>query len=71
MSQEFLSNKIFGIKWSRLLLSCSQTLYMVGWALLIGTVIGMVLALILVLTRRGGIVRGKARESSMRRSMCM
>lgn len=45
MSQEFLSSKIFGIKWSRLLLSCSQTLYMVGWALLIGTVIGMVLAL--------------------------
>lgn len=60
MSQAFLSSKIFGIKWSRLLLSCSQTLYMVGWALLIGTVIGMVLALILVLTRRGGIVRGRA-----------
>ena len=32
--------KIFGVKWSRLLLNIQQTLYMVGWALLIGTVIG-------------------------------
>lgn len=60
MSPEFLNSKIFGIKWSRLLLNCRQTLYMVGWALLLGTVIGMALALILVLTRKGGIVRGRA-----------
>ena len=47
MSQEFLNSKIFGIKWSRLILNCNQTLYMVGWALLIGTLVGLVLALIL------------------------
>ena len=52
--------KIFGVKWSRLLLNIQQTLYMVGWALLIGTVIGFLLALALVLTRKGGILRGKA-----------
>lgn len=60
MSKEFLSSRIFGIKWSRLLLNCSQTLYMVGWGLLLGTLIGLVLALTLVLTRKGGILQGRA-----------
>ena len=60
MSEEFLNSKIFGVKWSRLLLNCNQTLYMVSWALLIGTVIGLVLALILVLTHKGGILQGRA-----------
>ena len=60
MSKEFLNSKIFGIKWSRLILNCNQTLYMVGWALLIGTLVGLVLALTLVLTRKGGIIQNKA-----------
>lgn len=60
MSKEFLNSKIFGIKWSRLILNCNQTLYMVGWALLVGTLVGLVLALILVLTRKGGIIQNKA-----------
>lgn len=60
MSKEFLNSKIFGIKWSRLILNCNQTLYMVGWALLIGTLVGLVLALILVLTRKSGIIQNKA-----------
>ncbi|MDO5143187.1 MAG: methionine ABC transporter permease [bacterium] len=60
MSKEFLNSKIFGIKWSRLLLNCNQTLYMVGWGLLIGTVLGLVMALTLVLTRKGGILQGRA-----------
>ena len=59
MSAEFLNSRIFGIKWSRLLLNCSQTLYMVGWALLIGTLIGAALALVLVLIRKGGIIQGR------------
>ena len=58
--EDFLNSKVFGIKWSRLLLNCQQTLYMVGWALLIGTFIGLILALILVLTRWGGVVQGRA-----------
>ena len=51
----FLNSRIFGIKWSRLLTNCQETLYMVGWALLVGTIIGFFLALILVLCRRGGV----------------
>ena len=41
-----------------LLTNIQQTLYMVGWALLIGTIIGFILALALVLTRKGGILKG-------------
>ncbi len=55
---DFLNTKIFGVKWSRLLTNIQQTLYMVGWALLIGTIIGFILALALVLTRKGGILKG-------------
>ena len=43
----------------RLLLNGGQTLYMVGWSLLIGTIIGMILALILVLCRKGGLVENR------------
>lgn len=32
---------------------------MVGWSLLIGTIIGMILALILVLCRKGGLVENR------------
>ena len=55
---DFLNTKVFGVKWSRLLTNIQQTLYMVGWALLIGTIIGFILALALVLTRKGGILKG-------------
>ncbi|MER2054461.1 MAG: methionine ABC transporter permease [Clostridia bacterium] len=55
---DFLNTKIFGVKWSRLLTNIQQTLYMVGWALLIGTIIGFILALALVLTRKSGILKG-------------
>ncbi len=48
---EFLNTKIFGVKWSRLLTNIQQTL-------LIGTIIGFILALALVLTRKGGILKG-------------
>ena len=56
---EFLNSKVFGIKWSRLLNSCQQSLYMVGWGLLIGTFFGLILALVLVLTRKGGVIQGR------------
>ena len=57
--EDWLNTKVFGVKWSRLLTNIQQTLYMVGWALLIGTVVGLLLALLLVLTRKGGILKGK------------
>ncbi|MGN0779014.1 MAG: methionine ABC transporter permease, partial [Aristaeellaceae bacterium] len=53
--EALLKEKIFGIRVERLLTSCQQTLYMVSWALLLGTLIGAVLAMVLVLTRKGGI----------------
>lgn len=57
--ESILTQKIFGIKVSRLLLNCQQTLYMVAWALLIGTVLGLVLALLLVLCRKGGLLQNR------------
>ena len=45
----------FGIKWDKLLESLGQTVYMLGMALLIGAAVGLVLALILVLCRKGGL----------------
>ena len=52
--------EIFSIKWSKLLESLGQTVYMLGWALLIGAVIGLLLALLLVLCRKGGLKQNLA-----------
>jgi len=57
---EWMNSRVFGVKWSRLLTNIQQTLYMVGWALLIGTLVGFLLALLLVLTRKDGLLRGRA-----------
>ena len=51
MEQEY-----FGVSLEKLLTSGGQTLYMVAWSLIIGTIIGIILALILVLCRKGGLV---------------
>lgn len=53
--EALLETKLFNVSVERLLLNGGQTLYMVGFALLIGTLIGIVLALILVLCRKGGL----------------
>ena len=53
--EELMKTKIFKVTVERLLLNGGQTLYMVGWSLLIGTIIGMILALILVLCKKGGL----------------
>ena len=50
MEQEY-----FGVSLEKLLTSGGQTLYMVAWSLIIGTIIGIILALILVLCRKGGL----------------
>ena len=57
--EALLETKIFKVSVERLLLNGGQTLYMVGIALLIGTVIGTLLALVLVLCRKGGLVENK------------
>ena len=57
--EELMKTKIFKVTVERLILNGGQTLYMVGWSLLIGTIIGMILALILVLCRKGGLVENR------------
>ncbi|MCC8126794.1 MAG: ABC transporter permease [Clostridiales bacterium] len=57
--EELLKTKIFKVSLERLLLNGSQTVYMVGWALVIGTVIGSAMALGLVLCRKGGLAENK------------
>ena len=61
--EALLETKIFKVSVERLLLNGGQTLYMVGIALLIGTVIGTLLALVLVLCRKGGLVKNKVLHS--------
>lgn len=48
---------IFGVTVEKLLLSASQTIYMLGWGMIAGGVIGVILALILVLTRPNGLMQ--------------
>ena len=54
-----MEQQFFGVSLEKLLTSGGQTLYMVALALIIGTVIGIVLALILVLCRKGGLVENR------------
>ena len=61
--EALLETMIFKVSVERLLLNGGQTLYMVGIALLIGTVIGTLLALVLVLCRKGGLVENKVLHS--------
>ncbi len=58
--EALLETKIFKVSVERLLLNGSQTVYMVGWALVIGTVIGSAMALGLVLCRKGGLAENRA-----------
>lgn len=57
--ENFLEMKLFRVSVERLLLNGGQTLYMVGFSLLIGTVIGIILALVLVICRKGGVAENK------------
>ena len=53
--EAIMKEKIFGIRVERLLLNCQQTLYVAGWAVRIGTLVGAVLAVLLVLPGKGGV----------------
>ncbi|MGL5259524.1 MAG: methionine ABC transporter permease [Lachnospiraceae bacterium] len=50
-----METKVFGVTIERLITSFSQTIYMVGWALFWGSIIGIALALILVITKKDGL----------------
>ena len=57
--ETILQTKIFNVTIERLLLNGGQTLYMVGWSLVIGTILGIILALALVLCKKGGLVENR------------
>lgn len=52
-----MDQQYFGVSLEKLLTSGGQTLYMVAWSLIIGTIIGIILALILVLWPQGRTCR--------------
>ena len=54
-----MDQQYFGVSLEKLLTSGGQTLYMVAWSLIIGTIIGIILAVILVLCRKGGLAENR------------
>lgn len=54
-----MEQEIFGITYDKLVLAGVQTVYMLGWGMLFGTIIGIGLALALVLSRRGGLMENR------------
>lgn len=54
-----MEQEIFGITLDQLTLAGVQTVYMLGWGMLFGTLIGIGLALALVLSRRGGLMENR------------
>lgn len=50
-----MKQKIFGVTVAKLTASFGQTIYMVGLSLFFGAILGILLALVLVLCRKGGL----------------
>lgn len=57
--EALLKTKVFHVTVERLLTSGGQTFYMVGWGLVFGTVFGSLMALALVLCRKGGLAENR------------
>ena len=57
---DFMEQDFFGVSGERLLLAGAQTVYMLGWSMLFGAVLGIAIALLLVMTRRGGLTENRA-----------
>src|SRR5699024_5941029 len=56
---EFMDQDFFGVSGEKLLLAGAQTVYMLGWSMLFGSVLGIAIALLLVMTRRGGLTENR------------
>lgn len=56
---EFMDQDFFGVSGEQLLLAGAQTVYMLGWSMLFGAVLGIAIALLLVMTRRGGLTENR------------
>lgn len=57
---DFMEQDLFGVSVERLLLAGAQTVYMLGWSMLFGAILGIAIALLLVMTRRGGLIENRA-----------
>lgn len=64
-----MDQEIFGITVDQLMLAGVQTVYMLGWGMLFGTVIGIGLALALVLSRRGGLMENRVTYAAVNASI--
>ncbi|TQL73564.1 methionine ABC transporter permease, partial [Enteractinococcus coprophilus] len=60
---DFMEQDFFGVSGERLLLAGAQTVYMLGWSMLFGAVLGIAIALLLVMTRRGGLTENRVAYS--------
>lgn len=56
---DFMNQDLFGVSVERLLLAGAQTVYMLGWSMLFGAILGIGIALLLVMTRRGGLIENR------------
>jgi D-methionine transport system permease protein len=56
---DFMDQDVFGVSVEKLLLAGAQTVYMLGWSMLFGAVLGIAIALLLVMTRRGGLTENR------------
>lgn len=56
---DFMEQDLFGVSVERLLLAGAQTIYMLGWSMLFGAILGIGIALVLVLTRPGGVTANR------------
>ncbi len=54
-----MEQDLFGVSVERLLLAGAQTIYMLGWSMLFGAILGIGIALVLVLTRPGGVTANR------------
>ncbi|MDR7347650.1 methionine ABC transporter permease [Enteractinococcus fodinae] len=54
-----MEQDLFGVSVERLLLAGAQTVYMLGWSMLFGAILGIAIALLLVMTRRGGLIENR------------
>ena len=54
-----MKQKLFGVTYEKLLTCLGQTGYMLGWALFFGSAIGILVAVMLFLCRKGGLMENR------------
>lgn len=54
-----MDNILFGVTVEKLVLAGAQTIYMLGWGILFGAILGIGFALLLTMTRPGGLTENK------------